>query len=133
MTLSKKKLKDNLAKLYTTKTAEASFVQWNSSLTDYFKDAQSNAFRPSDFGVDLANGFRKSANSKSFIEDFDKNITEWISAVSWTDGKDTKKSAGPEALGFQSFSKTNEKANDFNKYQDDLASLLHNWFSKITV
>ena len=133
MSLDKNKLKKNLLQIYTAKTADAAYKQWNNSLADYFRDAQLNGFSPSGFMIDLPNEFKKSANSKTFVEDFGKNLSQWASNITWSDQKETKKSIAPPDIDFKSFSKLHEKDTNIDAYINDLATLLHEWFLKITI
>jgi uncharacterized protein YfiM (DUF2279 family) len=133
--LTKEFLKANIKKIYgpNIKTADDAFRQWNNSFVDYLKNANSNGFKPSAFSINLAVGFKKSADAKSFVDDFDKNIEDWLNGITWSDGKDTKKATTSGPLGFKTFSKQHENDTDVDKYQEALAAVLHNWFSKIKV
>jgi hypothetical protein len=133
--LSKEYLKVNIKKLYgpNIQSADDAFNQWNASFTDYLKNANSNGFVPVTFGVNLATGFKASADSKTFIEDFDKNVESWVKGITWSDGKDSKACNVPGPLGFQVFSDAHKNDTDLNYYQDSLSGFLHDWFSKMTV
>lgn len=134
MSFTKDGFKDQIKKIYgpTILSKEDAFAQWNIGLTEHLRQANFNGFNPSSFGKDLSALFAASASSETFIADFGSNLETWAKGVSASNGKDTKAAVTPEKLDFAAFSKEHEQDTDIEKYQDDLAVYLHNWFSKIT-
>lgn len=134
MSFNKDGLKAQIKKIYgpSIKTKEDAFRQWNIGLIEHLKQSNFNGLTPLLFISDISALFATSASAETFIDDFGSNLETWVKGVIFSDGKDTKYAVPAEKLDFAAFSKLHETDTDIEKYQDDLAVYLHNWFSKIT-
>jgi hypothetical protein len=130
MSLNKNKLVSGIFKVAKSTSPGAAYDQWDILLKDYFFDQNIQNFRPKSASP-IKPLFVKS-EGKGFADDLPKNLASWATSIEWTNGKDIKKGIVPAPLDFKGFAASHKK-DDGKTYVAALATLLHNWFSIITV
>lgn len=131
---SQAKIKQGIKGVASATKPKDAYKKWSDFLTDYFRDVRIGSFAPTSFPDSslLVNAFTAS-EGKNFPTDMDKNLLSFVTAIQWNDGKDTKGGNISDPLNFKNFSDSHIKETNVDKYLNDLSSLLHNWFSKVTV
>lgn len=132
MTLDRNKIKISLATLDTS-TQDKALDSWDNLFKTYFSDYSDSDFHPISFSK-IKPLFKKSIESKTFIEDFGKNLLEWTSAITFANSKsESGKSSLPSEMDFKTFSDAHSKDTSSEVWNEAFSIEMHNWFSKITV